>query len=224
MQKKFVKRGDTYGRLTVLKESDVRVNASGDRFRMFKCRCVCGAVKVYLLSSLTKGTTQSCGCLARDLKKERYTRHGHCSGPVNTAEHRTWSAIKLRCKGSSKNKDKARYYDRGIRVCSRWEIFENFLEDMGPRPSPQHSIDRIDVNGNYCPENCRWATQKEQCRNRANTRYITLDGVTKSTSEWAEERGYEKSLILARLRRGWSDEKAVTEPVRTIVEGKRCFR
>lgn len=127
-----------------------------------------------------------------------------------TPEHNSWVAMKQRCyyKGYRRYD---RYGGRGIKVCDSWlESFENFYNDMGPKPSPKHSLDRIDTNGNYCPENCRWATKKEQARNRRNTKLITHNGRTASIPEWSEITGIPQQLIHTRIRRGWSDEDAIS--------------
>jgi hypothetical protein len=112
------------------------------------------------------------------------------------------------------------YGGRGITVCERWagpEGFACFIEDMGRRPSPKHSLDRIDNNGNYTPLNCRWATAKQQGNNRRTNRLLTLDGKTKSITEWADERGVGRYLIWHRLQRGWSVRNAITTPPRLRV-------
>lgn len=105
------------------------------------------------------------------------------------------------------------YGGRGITVCERWQSFEQFLEDMGPRPSDAHSIDRIDGNRGYEPGNCRWATKKEQSRNMRRNRMLTLKGVTKPLAAWADTSGINHKTILARLRGGWTIEDALTVPV-----------
>jgi hypothetical protein len=104
------------------------------------------------------------------------------------------------------------YGARGIRVCERWlENFENFIQDMGEKPSPQHSLDRIDNHGDYTPENCRWATRKVQARNKRNNHLITAGQETMPISAWAERTGLRKNTIKERLRRGWDPVRAVTE-------------
>lgn len=108
-----------------------------------------------------------------------------------------------------------RYGGRGIRVCERWrDSFANFFTDMGPRPTPKHSLDRIDNSGNYKPENCRWATDVEQAQNMRKNRFLTHDGRTLCASEWARVIGVKPGTLERRLNAGWSVERALTEPLR----------
>jgi hypothetical protein len=107
-----------------------------------------------------------------------------------------------------------RYVGRGIQVCDRWRKFENFYADMGDPPTPGHSIDRINNDGNYEPENCRWATKQQQCRNRSSNRPVTYKGVTKLACEWDEQNGWRPGTVLKRLRRGWSIERAIEQKQR----------
>jgi len=106
------------------------------------------------------------------------------------------------------------YGGRGIVVSERWKDFQNFLDDMGERPSSHHSLDRIDTNGNYEPGNCRWATQTEQQRNRRNNRLITYNGQTKCVREWEDFLGFHVGTLQARLLHGWTVEDAFTRPIR----------
>lgn len=126
------------------------------------CLCDCGERKVIRGDALRSGRAQSCGCRARQLFAEQNTKHGR----ARSIEFRTWHNIKQRCQNPGAASYKY-YGGRGIKVCERWlASFEAFYEDMGPRPSPHHSIDRIDVDGDYEPGNCRWATAKQQVDNR----------------------------------------------------------
>lgn len=106
----------------------------------------------------------------------------------------------------------AGYGGRGITICARWDDFASFRDDMGERPSAGHSIDRIDNDGHYCPENCRWAIRKEQVRNTRTNRLLTVDGVTRTMAEWTEISGFERGVIASRLRRGWDAARAVSVP------------
>ena len=108
------------------------------------------------------------------------------------------------------------YGGRGVKVCKSWESYEEFLADMGRRPSSAHSLDRIDSNGDYIPENCRWATKTEQTRNRRNNRFLSHNGETKSVAEWCEQLGLSTGTVDARLFRGWSDSEALKRPMRHV--------
>ena len=193
-----------YGRLEVLQEVESVRTPNGTTVRRVECRCSCGVVKVYRLPLLRNGTTVSCGCWSREVKSKRMFRHGGAGTP----EHGIWLGIRNRCADLSN----ANYGGRGIRVCARWqESFAAFLEDMGPRPTPKHSIDRFpDNDGNYEPGNCRWATKKEQARNTRVNQMVTRDGETLCIAEWAERYGVSASMLAGRLNSGWEFERAVS--------------
>ena len=132
-----------------------------------------------------------------------------------TPEHSVWRGIKKRCY-SPRARGYANYGGRGIKVCDRWrESFAAFYADMGPRPSPDHQIDRYpDGNGDYEPGNCRWATRAEQNRNRKNNRLLLFRGHIMCLTDWAKRVGMSKGTLLERLQRGMSIEEALTTPVR----------
>jgi len=122
-----------------------------------------------------------------------------------------WCSMHARCSNPTRA-DYARYGGSGVQVCERWASFASFLEDMGPRPTPQHSIDRIDGGLGYAPSNCRWATPTEQQRNRSNNRLLTWNGTTRCVAEWAEVLQLSRELIKDRLAGGWSVDAALSTP------------
>jgi hypothetical protein len=133
-------------------------------------------------------------------------------GMFGTPEYSCWAAMKQRC-FNPKSSVWHRYGGRGIKVCERWIVFENFLSDMGPKPSLDHSIDRIDNDGDYEPRNCKWSTQKEQCDNRANSILVEFNGETKTMRQWSDKTGLGYRLIAKRIKSGWSPERALTTPL-----------
>lgn len=135
-------------------------------------------------------------------------RHGNCVGNKVTREFKSWSCMHERCE-NPRNQKFPRYGGRGIRVCERWSLFENFLADMGCRP-PGTTLDRVDNDGDYEPSNCRWATYIEQAANSSNANLITVDGVSLPQSEWSRRLGLSSGAVSMRIARGWSPADAVS--------------
>lgn len=196
--------GKRFGRLAV-----VSFSRREGRKNFWNCRCRCGADRVVRGDHLTTGATSSCGCYLRENRGTFNFRHGLIKQPT----YRSWAGMLARCE----NPNNPRYADwggRGITVCPRWHSFTLFLADMGIRPSPRHSIDRINNEGNYESGNCRWATQKTQNRNRRNNRHVTIAGQTRTLAEWCEHFGISQHNVKARVRGcGWSLERALTTPL-----------
>lgn len=152
---------------------------------------------------------------------EKYNRkHGEKGNNGATPEYRSWSAMRARC-SNPKLKEYPRYGGRGITVCERWQSYENFLADMGRRPSLQHTIDRIDVNQGYFKENCKWSTNVEQANNRTKHTYLEVDGVVKTQAQWLRQFNVKKPTFKTRLRNGWDVKKALTYPVRPKAKSEK---
>jgi hypothetical protein len=197
--------GKRYGRLTVLEQfRDVAPGDSKVTSRSL-CLCDCGNTVTVLTANLRRGNTTSCGCYNHELT----TKHGLWDHPL----YATWNGIISRCTNPN-HTSYPRYGALGITVCERWRADPAaFIEDMGPRPSPGHSVDRIDPNGSYSPENCRWATSTEQQRNRRDTRIITIGDKTKCLADWLDTLHMHDSTFFSRLSRGMSEADALTKPV-----------
>lgn len=199
--------GRKFGRLTVIS----RATNSGHDTR-WNCQCECGNAYIAWGTSLRRADVVSCGCYRRD----RLIKHGHAGIGVRRQGYGIWSAMKDRCSNPS-NPEFGCYGGRGISVCARWKAsFEEFISDMGLRPSRKYSIDRIDNNGNYEPGNCRWATRREQDDNRRNAMFVSYRGQTMIFRKAVLAAG---SVVLAptarwRIRNGWSVEAALETPAR----------
>ncbi len=200
--------GLQFGRLVVTSE-EIRPRGTNSSQRWCLCQCECGHQKWIALSTLRAGNARSCGCLRREVTIRRFVTHGR----TNTPEYGVWLSMKNRCY-NRRVQAYPRYGGRGITVCERWmNSFEAFFADLGPRPSEQHSIERIDSNGPYSPENCRWATATEQYVNRrqpSNWRVIEFNGRSMPTARWAREAGLNHRTLYNRLIRGWSVKEALT--------------
>lgn len=171
----------------------------------------CGKTFSITKSDVNRGRGQFCGksCAASGKNNSSY-KHGF----TKTREYKIWCGMRSRVKiGNELNR---KYYkDRGITVCDRWQkSFQNFLNDMGSCPSEEHSIDRINPDGNYEPENCRWATRVEQMNNTRSNVLITFKGRTLTQEQWGQETGLGGLTIYKRLKRGWSVERALSEPLK----------
>lgn len=208
--------GQVFGRWTVIRRAENRNERA-----VFLCRCACGVEREVRSADLKNGSTVSCGCYSRELTLERSLKHGMAKrGQKKPPEYGAWSGIIKRCKNPN-CKEYKNYGGRGIKVCARWEhSFESFLADMGQRPSSKHSIDRIDVNGDYEPSNCRWATILQQANNKRDNRRVQVGNTTMTVSEAARLFGVNCMAIITRLNSGWDVMRAITQPVHPTKRSK----
>lgn len=194
--------GQRFTRLLVVSKAPSDANGNAK----WNCQCDCGNTTVSHGFSLRNGRVKSCGCLTTEQLIQRITTHKLSKTP----EYRCWAGMLQRCT-NPKNKKYPRYGARGIKVCERWMQFENFYADMGPRPSGDYSIERIDNNGNYEPGNTKWATKSEQNHNKGNNHYVVYQGHRMTLTRAIEKSGNTifLSVVNARLSRGWSIEDAI---------------
>lgn len=207
--------GQKFERLTVLHRAPNRKNSTSARW---VCQCICGTISLVDAGDLRRpeGGVKSCGCLQREIAKETRaaasTKHGMAFSP----EYRIWAGIKRRCLDPNMA-NYAYYGGRGITICDEWkDSFEQFYEDMGPRPSPKHSIEREKNELGYFKENCFWATLTEQARNRRNNHMITINEETRCLAEWLEIYHLCASTFHRRRKQGMSEEHAITTPSRLV--------
>ena len=209
-------QGKRFGRLMVIE----RVTVQGANNAMWKCRCDCGNETVAAAANIGR-TTFSCGCLAKEKAAEtlRGNSNNRTHGLTGTPEYQAWTKMKLRCYDPNNH----RYYTygaRGIAVCDQWrDSFETFFADVGPRPSPKHSIDRIDHNGDYTPNNCKWSTATQQNRNTTRNVFIEIDGAKKCVSEWCEHLGITKAKVYDQV----GTRKGYIKPFKTVEAAIRHF-
>lgn len=203
-------KGQRFGRWMVIDRAD---NLNGRT--MWHCRCDCGTEKDVDAVNLRKGLTLSCGCLLSEKMADKQRTHGKRRSRL----YNVWSNMKRRCY-DEQNISYPYYGGRGITVCDEWvgaDGFQHFWDWSYANgydetaPKGECTLDRIDVNGNYEPSNCRWTDSFGQMRNRTNNRRITIQGITKTLSEWAELYGISESLASDRLNRGWEAQRAFTE-------------
>lgn len=195
--------GQKFGRLFVREFVGKRGS-----YHFWECVCDCGRTNQVQTSALTRGLTQSCGCLLMERIKLANTKHGLTKSRI----HVIWVGMIQRCQNPNAT-DYRLYGGRGVLVCERWQTFENFVADMGQPPSKNHTLDRIDGCGNYELSNCRWATSKEQARNKRTTVFIELDGVRLSAPEWDERMGLPIGTVRNRFRRHGDARKAILAPL-----------
>ncbi|MDE2098097.1 MAG: hypothetical protein KGL39_12660 [Patescibacteria group bacterium] len=200
-----------FGRLVVLRKAKNAIRK--DPHTYWECRCICGKEKVLSSTHLRSGAVISCGCYNQELMAAKQWRHGK----IGTPEYRSWASMRNRCL-NVKGEHYHRYGGRGIKICKRWSGpngFTNFLNDMGPKPTSKHEIERINNDGNYEPCNCRWATRQEQMLNTSQNRRFTFRGKSLTLRQWAQETGISQHTLSSRIHQyGWSIAKTLTTPVR----------
>lgn len=198
--------GQRFGRLVVVE----RAESKGKR-TMWKCLCDCGNTKVVEAGNLKTGHTTSCGCVWQEVVPETNRNINRRHGMSQTKLHKAWANMRYRCFNP-----RCKYYDnyggRGITICDEWNEFESFMEwSLNNGFADGMSLDRIDVNGNYEPGNCRWVSWEVQENNKRNNSYLTLNGQTHTISEWSRITGLKDSTIRERIKRGWTVEDALTK-------------
>lgn len=196
--------GQKFGRLTVMYDTN---NRKGGKV-IWHCKCDCGNEIEVVGKHLRLGLTQSCGCLRID--KPNHTTHGMSKTPI----YRKWSMMKTRC--NNPKRDHYQWYGgKGIKICKEWHKFENFYSwamENGYRDDL--TIERIDINKDYEPSNCKWIPLKYQAYNKTNTHWITFNGKTQSLTEWSHELGWNPWVLKTRINKyHWSIEKALTTPL-----------
>jgi hypothetical protein len=193
--------GQTFHYLKVFQYAGKKHNAS-----LWLCLCKCKQFTVVQGKSLKAGTSRSCGCFQLERLATYATKHGQ----AGKTTYGIWANLKQRC-FNPKTRAFLWYGGRGITVCDRWLKFKNFLADMGERPSKEHSIDRIDNDGDYCPENCKWATRQEQANNTRNTRFFVVNGKRESLSNLCRLYNKNYAAVITRLKRGYTIEQALNK-------------
>lgn len=191
--------GARFGRWVVVS----RAPNKGMRTAWF-CKCDCGTETSVFTSHLVSGRSVSCGCYKSEVTSQALKTHGL----TDSDEHRIWCLMKSRCNNTA-NPSYPDYGGRGITVCDKWNDFVNFYSDMGPRPSKQHSIGRIENDKGYSPDNCRWETPKQQANNTRRNKYYTIEGTRRTLSEICEANGLNYGTVKWRLRNGWTVEESL---------------
>lgn len=191
-------KGQQFGRLVVGK-----FVPDDSKYARWTVTCACGTTKTVLAQALRSGAIKSCGCFSREASGERSFKHGHAIGN-KTRAYRTWAGMMDRCEWGGNKPAFANYGARGIRVCERWFVFDQFLADMGEPPAGM-SLDRVDNDGPYSPENCRWATRQEQALNTSRTKRVAFNGNHTTVFELCDALGLSRKAIGARAQRRGGD-------------------
>ena len=198
--------GMKFGKLLVIERDYSRKKV------YWKCQCECGNTAVVSSGNLKFGYTRSCGCIAKKRGHDQLFKHGE-SRVKNNQMYQTWLSMRRRCY-DTKCKDYKRYGARGISICNEWADYINFREwSLNNGFSPNLTLDRIDYNGNYTPENCRWADNITQANNRSSNHLVTYNGKTFTVTQLSREAGIPPKTFLYRINAGWDIEHAVKTPV-----------
>ncbi len=195
--------GQTFNRLTVLGYSHRR-----NAVTYWVCECTCGGRVITRGSSLRNGHTKSCGCLNTETRRAQVYKHGMVGHPL----YSIWTTMRSRCLCKT-DKGFHNYGARGIKICPEWDDFAQFVKDMGERPSVEYTLDRIDNDGDYTPENCHWGTEEEQNNNKRTNVFITYQGKRQTLVQWSRELKISYAALQYRRRQGWDIHKMFTTPV-----------
>lgn len=207
--------GDKYWKMTVLEFAGKAKNGA----TLVRCKCDCGNERTVRLYNLISGATKSCGCLAKEIliQRNKSNKYGSTHLRSRTRIYRIWCDIKQRC--YNKKQIVYKWYGaRGISMCDKWRnSFQDFYGwALQNGYNEQLTIDRIDANGNYEPSNCRWATSREQSRNKSSNIYVTINGETKVLKDWCYVYGISYATVQGRIRDGWDIARAIQTPARHI--------
>jgi hypothetical protein len=219
LKHKQIQAGDVFCFYTVLKEAERTT-----KHKRFLCKCVCGTEKSVLAFTLVSGESWHCGCKTKELRAKLWHEKpdefklawkAKCNNTKHnkhdTKEYQAWADMKTRCANKS-HKWFESYGGRGIMVCDAWQSFENFFNDMGSAPSPNHQIDRINNDGNYEPSNCRWATPSQNQRNKSNSRFIETPDGFMNISDAADIYKLSSDCIKHRIKANWSTQEIFFTP------------
>ena len=203
MRKTVDLTGQKFGKLTVCD----RRWCENNKRNLWYCKCECGNTVMVPTSALSSGRTKSCGCLRKTVASAKHKLHGMST----SRQYRIWNAMKERCQCTT-NKQYKDYGERGIVVCDEWkDSFESFYDWAMSNGYADHlTLDRIDTNGNYCPDNCRWSTSKEQNSNKRNNHILTHNGKSQTIQQWSEETGIPFTTLLYRVTNDWPIESVLT--------------
>lgn len=204
--------GKKFNRLLLLQELPTIKTSGGNSKRIGSFECDCGVVKSIEIQSVIHNITNSCGCLNKEIATKRAKERNYKHGEAKSSEYNAWRSMKKRCL-NPKNFHFKHYGGRGIKISDEWvNSFENFINDMGKKPSKEYSLERLENNGNYTKENCIWATKMQQCQNQRTNKNIDYKGEIKCVSEWARLLNMSHEKLSYRLfKANYSIEKAFTQ-------------